>query len=192
MKGDIVKIQNREEIIKRLREETDERVKPRLIFLNAMANHDISYEKASEICGLSLSTGYVWIRKWNAGRYEALKDKETRTGRPPRLNKNDMMKLREILDGRNYWTTKEVVKEIKTHFSVDLSDDQVIKILRNKFGMLFSKPYPMDFRRPANAEEILDNQLDLVFSLLKRKELRKRRLHLVLSMKPGHRILPTP
>jgi hypothetical protein len=22
--------------------------------------------------------------------------------------------------------------------------------------MLFSKPYPMDFRRPANAEEILD------------------------------------
>ena len=123
MKGDIVKIQNREEIIKRLREETDERVKPRLIFLNAMANHGISYEKASEICGLSLSTGYVWIRKWNAGRYEALKDQETKTGRPPRLNKDNMNKLKEFLRGGDYWTTKEVAVEIKTHFSVDLSDD---------------------------------------------------------------------
>lgn len=176
MKGDIVKIQNRDEIFKKLHEETDERVKLRLIFLNAMANHETSYEKASEICGQSLSTGYVWIRKWNAGGYEALKDKETRTGRPPRLNKDDMMKLKEILIGRNYWTTKEVVNEIKTHFSVDLSDDQVIKILRNKFGMLFSKPYPMDFRRPSNAEEILDNQLDLVLSLLREKGIKEEEI----------------
>lgn len=178
MKGDIVKIQNRDELLKRLREETDDRVRPRLIFLNAMANHDLSYEKASEICGLSLSTGYVWIRKWNTGGYETLKDKETRTGRPPRLNEDNMMKLKEILRGRNYWTTKEVVKEIKTHFGVDLSDDQIIKILRNKFEMLFSKPYPMDFRRPANAEEILDNQLDLVLSLLREKGIKEEEIAL--------------
>ena len=43
MKGDLVKIQNRDELLKKLREETDGRVKSRLIFLNAMANHDISY-----------------------------------------------------------------------------------------------------------------------------------------------------
>jgi transposase len=98
-----------------------------------------------------------------------LKDKETRTGRPPRLNEENMNKLKDILRGRPYWTTKEVVSEIKTHFDVDLSDDQTIKILRNKFNMLFSKPYPMDFRRPANAEELLDNQFNLVLSLLKEK-----------------------
>ena len=91
MKGDIVKIQNSEELEKRLREETDERVKPRLIFLNAMANHEVSYEKASDICGLSISTGYVWIRKWNAGGYEVIKD--TRTGRPPVTDK----KMRYLL-----------------------------------------------------------------------------------------------
>ena len=169
MKGDIVKIQNSEELQKRLRTETDERVKPRLIFLNAMANHGISYEKASDICGLSVSTGYVWIRKWNAEGYEGLKNKNTRTGRPPRLNDENMMKLKEILKGKTYWTTKEVVMEIKAHFDVDLSEDQTIKILRNKFNMLFSKPYPMDYRRPVNAEAILDNQLDLVLSLLKEK-----------------------
>lgn len=169
MKGDIVRIQNPDELQRRLRTEIDGRVRSRLIFLNAMANHDISYEKASEICGLSLSTGYVWIRKWNKGGYEALIDKETRTGRPPRLSEANMIELQEILKGKSYWTTKEVVSEIKRHFDVDLSDDQVIKILRNKYKMLFSKPYPMDFRRPANAEEILENQLNLVLSLLKEK-----------------------
>jgi putative transposase len=61
----------------------------------------------------------------------------------------------------------------KNAFNIDLSDDQVIKILRNKFDMLFSKPYPMDFRRPANAEEILDNQLNLVFSMLREKGIKE-------------------
>jgi len=173
MKGDIVRIQNREELLKRLRAETNERVRPRLIFLNSIANHGISYEKASDICGLSLSTGYVWIRKWNAKGYEGLKDKDTRTGRPPRLNDENMAKLKEILKSKAYWTTKEVIIEIKAHFDVDLSEDQTIKILRNKFHMFFSKPYPMDYRRPVNAEAILENQLDLVLSLLKEKGIKE-------------------
>jgi transposase len=176
MKGDIIRIQNSDELLKKLRTETDERVKPRLIFLNAMANHGISYEKASDICGLSVSTGYVWIRKWNAEGYEGLKDKETRTGRPPRLNDENMTKLEEILKSKAYWTTKEVVMEIKAHFDVDLSEDQTIKILRNKFQMLFSKPYPMDYRRPVNAEALLDSQLDLVLSLLKEKGIKEEEI----------------
>jgi transposase len=176
MKGDIVKIQNSEELQNRLRTETDERVKPRLIFLNAMANYDISYEKASNICGLCMSTGYVWIRKWNAGGYEGLKDKDTRTGRPPRLNDENMIKLKKILESKAYWTTKEVLLEIKAHFDVDLSEDQTINILRNKFNMLFSKPYPMDYRRPVNAEDLLDNQLDLVLSLLKEKGIKEEEI----------------
>jgi len=77
MNEGIVRIQNSEELLKRLRAETDGRVKSRLIFLNAIANHGFSYEKASEICGLSVSTGYVWIRKWNTLGYEGLKEKDT-------------------------------------------------------------------------------------------------------------------
>jgi hypothetical protein len=63
MKGDIVRIKNNQELAERLRVEKDEHIKPRLIFLNAIANHGIGYEKASEICWLSTSIGYVWIRK---------------------------------------------------------------------------------------------------------------------------------
>jgi transposase len=176
MKGDIVRIKNSEQLLKMVRTESDEHVKPRLIFLNAMANHGISYEKASDICGLCMSTGYVWIRKWNAEGYEGLKDKDTRTGRPPRLNDENMMKLKEILKSKAYWTTKEVLLEIKAHFDVDLSEDQTIKIMRDKFHMLFSKPYPMDYRRPVNAEALLDNQLDLVLSLLKEKGIKEEEI----------------
>jgi transposase len=87
-----------------------------------------------------------------------------------------MMKLKEILKSKICWTTREVIMVIKAHFDVDLSEDQTIKILRNKFQMLFSKPYPMDYRRPANAEAILDNQLDLVLSLLKEKGIKEEEI----------------
>jgi transposase len=139
-------------------------------------SHGISYEDATNICGLSISTGYVWIRKWNAEGYEGLKEKDTRTGRPPRLDNENMIKLEEILRSKAYWTTKEVVSAIKTHFDVDLSEDQTIKILRNKFHMLFSKPYPKDYRQPVNAEAILDNQLDLVLSLLREKGIKEEEI----------------
>jgi len=42
--------------------------------------------------------------------------------------------------------------------------------------MLFSKPYPMDCRRPANAEAILENQLDLVMSLRKVKGIKEEEI----------------
>ena len=176
MKGDRVLVKNPEEIEKRLPSETDARVKPRLIFLNAISNCGISYDLASKICGLNLSTGYVWIRKWNAEGYEGLKDKDTRTGRPPKLDKDDMDKLREILKTKDYWTTNEVRKVIKDRFNVDLAISQVIKILREKFGMLFSKPYPMDYRKPENAEEILENQLNLVFAHLREKGIKEEEI----------------
>ena len=172
MKGDIVSIQNSGQIQEILQKETDYRVKSKLIFLNAMA-HGLSYDDATEICGLSISTGYVWIREWNADRYEGLKDKDSRKGRPPRLNDENMIELEEILRSKAYWTTKEVVMEIKAHFNVDLSEDQTIKILRNKFHMFFSKPYPKDYRQPSNAEAILDNQLELVLSLLREKGIKE-------------------
>ncbi len=176
MKGDKVRVKNSEEIEKKLPIETDARIKPRLIFLNAIANCGISYDLASRICGLNLSTGYVWIRKWNAEGYEGLKDKETRTGRPPKLDKDDLAKLKEILKTKDYWTTKEVQKVIKHQFDVDLSIFQVIRILREKFEMLFSKPYPMDYRKPENAEEILENQLNLVLALLKETAIKEEEI----------------
>ena len=102
------------------------------------------------MCGIAIPMGYLWLRKWNKEGYEGLKDKEGKKGRPAKLT---------------YWTTK---KSKNTHkkerFAVEYSEDQVVRILRDKIGMKFSKPYPRDYKRPADAEQILENQLELTFT----------------------------
>ena len=51
-----------------------------------------------------------------------------------------------------------LINEVRTlifnEFKVEYSLKQVRIILR-KFGMKYAKPYPHDFRKPENAEEIL-------------------------------------
>jgi hypothetical protein len=42
--------------------------------------------------------------------------------------------------------------------------------------MHFSKPYPMDYRRPIDAEAILDNQLELILSLLRAKGIKEEEI----------------
>ena len=113
--------------------------------------------------------GYVWVRRWNERGYDGLKENGNQGGRPAKLSENDLKRLEEILKEKDYWTTKEVRKEIIKKFGVDLSVDTVVRILRHKLGPRFSKPYPIDYRRPADAEALLENQLHLVFMLLKEK-----------------------
>ncbi|GAB6161768.1 hypothetical protein JCM12298_09270 [Desulfothermus naphthae] len=75
--------------------------------------------------------------------------------------------LKELLKKRAYWTTKEVRTLIKDTSDIEYSQDHVVRILRDKLKMHFSKPYPMDYRKPKDAEKILEDQLQLTFSLLK-------------------------
>ena len=51
----------------------------------------------------------------------------------------------------------------------ELSEDQVRRILKEKLGMHLSKPYPQDYRRPENAEEILRGRLDVTMRELEKK-----------------------
>jgi len=76
-------------------------------------------------------------------------------GRPPKLSKDDLEDLREILKSKDYWTTKEVRVIIKEVFKKELSEDQVRRILREKLKMRLSKPYPHDYRRPEDAERVI-------------------------------------
>ncbi len=65
-------------------------------------------------------------------------------------------KLKSELKKKEYWTTKEVKVQIKEKFGVEYSDDQIVRILRNKLKMHFSKPFPVDYRRPEDADAILE------------------------------------
>jgi transposase len=176
MKGDRIEIAKRKEIRARLRHEKDDGTRMKLVFLNAIANFSLDLETACSICGIATSTGYLWIRNWNEEGYEGIKNKPNLGGRPPKLNEEDLEKLKEELKKKDYWTTQEVKVQLLEKFGVDLSEDQVRRILRGKMNMHFSKPYPIDYRRPIDAELILDNQLELTFSLLKEKGIEKKEI----------------
>jgi len=173
MKGEIIRVEGAVELDELLRAETDNGIKIKLIFLNAFGNRNMPYEAACALCGIHTSTGYVWVRRWNKSGYDGLKESENQGGRPAKLSESDLKRLEEILKEKDYWTTKEVRKTILDKFGLDLSDDTIVRILRLELGLRFSKPYPIDYRRPADAEALLENQLHLVFMLLKEKGIRE-------------------
>jgi len=173
MRGERVKIKNVKEIKDRLKAEKEGNTKVRLIFLNLIAHEGVNFKKACECCGIVESTGYSWIREWNREGYKGIKSKEGERGRPSKLSKEGLEKLKEILKEKPYWTTKEVRILIKEKFGIEYSEDQVTRILRDKLRMRFSKPYPIDYRKPENAEALLENQIQLTFSLLKEKGIKE-------------------
>ncbi len=176
MKGDTIKVERPEEVVKELKKETNDKVRIRLIFLNALANCGISYDEACAICGIHTSTGYVWVRKWNEEGRNAFAEKENKGGRPSALSDIEIMELKEELKKKEFWTTKEVQDEVLRKFNLNVSDDTIIRLLRNKLKMHFSKPYPVDYRKPDDAETLLENQLYLTFRLLKEKGLKNEEI----------------
>ena len=173
MKGKRLTIRNPEEIEVRLRDEKDENVRIKLIFLNLVSNLKVDLEKACEIFAIATSTGYLWIRLWNEKGYEGIKGGKDKGGRPPRLSDDDCRRLEELLKEKECWTTKEARGLIRENFGVEFSEDQVVRILRQRLKMHFSKPYPMDYRRPEDADRALENQLQLVLSSLKEEGLKE-------------------
>jgi hypothetical protein len=78
-------------------------VKLKLILLNAIANISMDLESACPTCEIAVSTGYLWIRKWNEEGYEGIKDKPNPGGRPPKLDEENLEELRAELKKKDYW-----------------------------------------------------------------------------------------
>jgi transposase len=76
--------------------------------------------------------------------------------------------LREILKQTPHWTTAQIKQLIEKEFAVKFSTRQVIRILR-AMGLFFYKPYQLDEKRPAEAEEILTQSLTEAFDQLHHK-----------------------
>jgi transposase len=160
MRGEKISIKNYEEIEGLIKREKDPRIKQKLSFLYIVGGNGLGFSKAVEAVGIDLSTGYKWVKRWNNEGYEGLLPSKNKGGRPPKLSKDDLKDLREILKSKDYWTTKEVKVIIKEVFDKELSEDQVRRILRDKLKMRLSKPYPHDYRRPENADRILKERIE--------------------------------
>lgn len=132
--------------------EKDVKVLKRLYFAKYRYLGD-TVEVASRKVGVTKMIGYEWQRRWNKEGYTGLIPRYA-GGRPSKLADNQKEELKSILKARDDWTTDEIRGLIKERYGVEYTLKQIRVILR-KFGMKCGKPYPKDYRRPENAEEIL-------------------------------------
>jgi transposase len=173
MKGARLFVDRKEELQRHLEAEKDPKVRLKLVFLNAFSRFAPQLEELCQAFDIATSTGYWWIRTWNREGYPGIREEGKRTGCPPKLDEWDIAYLRTLLQERPYWTTQEIRELIKTEFGVEYSPDQVVRILRKRLKMHFSKPFPQDYRRPDNAEERLIQDLRKAFEALAARGCRK-------------------
>jgi len=116
-----------------------------------------THNEVAEILGVTKRTVFNWKKRYNQSGYDGLKTNPI-PGRNTILNEDDMEKLKELLQRRDYWTAKEVRELIKNEFDIEFTPRHIPRILR-KLGMNYSKPYVNDYRRPEDAEDILKKDL---------------------------------
>jgi putative transposase len=149
----IQRLMNIEELNRKIKSvEKNVKILKRLYFIKFRYNGD-SVEKASEKVGVTKRIGYIWQNRWNEKGYEGIIPRYA-GGRPSKISEQQKKELEQILRRKESWTSKEIKDVISREFSVDYSLKQIYIILRD-MGMNFGKPYPRDYRRPPNAEEML-------------------------------------
>jgi transposase len=149
----IQRLMNIEDLNRKIKSvEKDVKILKRLYFIKFRYSGD-SVEKASEKVGVTKRIGYIWQNRWNEKGYDGIIPRYA-GGRPSKISDQQKSELEKILRRKESWTTKEIKDVISREFNVDYSLKQIYIILRD-MGMNFGKPYPRDYRRPTNAEEML-------------------------------------
>ena len=173
MKGERLFAKRQTELLEHLAEEKDFTIKFKLAFLKCFPELGRDLEEACQDFGIAVSTGYLWLRTWNDAGYSGISAQGQRTGRPSQLDEWDLTFLNYLLHQQATWTTAEVKELIRKEFGIEYSPAQVIRILRQRLKMHFSKPFPRDYRRPPDAEERLKASLHQAVRVLKDKGIHK-------------------
>jgi putative transposase len=118
-----------DKLVKMIKAEKNPRIVQRLIFIKARYEGK-SVKEASNIVGVSRSNGNIWQQRWNAQGYEGLIP-QFRGGSPSKLSDLQKAKLKEMLNERNNWRTREVQDLILQEFGVEYSLKQVWIILQS-------------------------------------------------------------
>jgi transposase len=156
-----------------LDKEEDSRVKYRLAFLNFIHLLDHDLEKACQIFRIAIPTAYVWVRQWNEqgrdGLVHPFHYSDRPCGHPSKLTEDELGELKLILMAKDKWLTQEVHDLILKLWDVGLSRWAISRLLKGKFKMHLSKPCPHDYRRPEDAEALLQASLDAAYQKLEAK-----------------------
>jgi len=155
---DIIKHVQPDELKLLVRKEKNKHVHERLLFIRQLYLGDNVEIACDRLC-ISVQTGYNWLEQWNKKGYEGTVP-EFGGGRPPKLNSTQKKMLKNKLKSQCNWLTSHVMAFIKTDFGITYSIRHVARMLR-EFGMHYAKPYPVDYRRPVNAMELLKQSIEV-------------------------------
>ena len=146
-----------QELIERLRTESDPEMVRRLGFVKNLYEGDTIAEAATRE-GKSQPTGVRWAERWNEGGVEGLAPNHG-GGRPPKLDEADRDHLVALLEADQPWTTQEIRQLIEDEFGVTYHPNYIHELLRS-FDMHYAKPRPSRPERPENADEILEDRIE--------------------------------
>lgn len=105
----------------------------------AIALEGATRELAATMAGMTRQTLRDWVIRYNEGGVEGLKDKP-KPGRPPRLKEAQLLELDALVeqgpdiasDGVVRWRCVDLKAIIAGKFGVDLSEDQIGRILKQR------------------------------------------------------------
>jgi len=103
--------------------EKELRVLKRLYFIRFLYQGYV-IEEASEKVGITMPTAYEWLKRWNKSGYSGLVPHFS-GGPKPKLSKEEIEMLKNLLKTKDNWKLKEVRNLIKEQFGVEYSEMHV-------------------------------------------------------------------
>ena len=163
-----MKIEKIEELMKNQKNKRDYE---RLLAIRLLMNGAKPDDVAKEI-NRSRATIYNWTELWNKNGWESLKYKPP-SGKTPKLNRDDLLDLKDILETKSpkdidflntdqdFWDIEKALEFINGYFGTNYTYYGAWRVLREKLKFQYTKPYPKNYKRPDNAEEILKKRLKM-------------------------------
>ena len=148
----------REELLQLYREEKDPNVKDRLMLNIKVRFEDVSITKAARSLGKVTSWGSKWFSRFAKADVEGLRNLP-RSGRPPRITREEAEKIRKEMDSKQCWTAAKTRELVSGETGVRYSLSSIYKMLK-RWEYSLKVPVKRHVRRPPD-EEIVRFQEEL-------------------------------
>jgi len=122
-----------------IEKESEKKVLTKLYYLRLRAK-GLSVSKASDLINIKRSTAYHLDDVWRYEGYNGLLHKKG-AGRDLKINKNQLEKLREILNEKDQWTIQDILKIVKKNFNIEYSYTGMQKLLNTHFNINIINSY---------------------------------------------------
>lgn len=132
--------------------EHDSSVKERLLLVIRIVIDKQYIESVASELHKSRAWAYKWYKRYNDKGLEGPRDKPTRSGRPPFMEEDEIMKIRtELSTNKTGWDTKEVMDIIKKKTGIKYHEVHIRRLL-HQCGFSLKVPQKRFVRRASEKE----------------------------------------